>query len=178
MFHFCIFGGHEGQLVSEKKVYVTLFGGCELKQPTLAKRIIEGRRLRSAGMPSRNQSFFITLFGGTSIKLPTLSEEYMDLRDSIRAGLLTLEEWDAGIPEVANESTSFGSFTAFGGFEAAELPSEQEEVEGLAIQRHLGHIPESAGKTLEFGVGQGGSNRTAVIRQAAATQLPTSAVSV
>ena len=167
MIHFCIFGGHEGQLVSERKVYVTLFGGCELKQPTLAKRIVEKRRLDAAGQPHRRQNFFVTLFGGTSIKLPTLSEEYMDLRDSIRAGLLTLEEWDAAIPEVGNESTSFGSFTAFGSFEASELPSEQEEIEGLAIQRHLGNIPENAGKTLEFAVGQGGSNRTAVIRQAA-----------
>jgi len=170
MVHFCIFGGHEGLLSNEKKLYITIFGGCELKQPTLAKRIIERRRLLAAGLSSSRQSFFITMFGGTSIKVPTLAEEFLDLRDAIRSGLLTPDDLDSAMAQVGNESMSYGSFTAFGGFETGDLPSEEEEVEGLAINRHLGHISDSAGRTLEFGVGQSGSPRTAILRRALLSQ--------
>jgi len=169
MVHFCIFGGHEGQLSGDKRVYITVFGGCELKQPTLAKRIMERRRSQAVGLPTSRNSFFITLFGGTSIKIPTLAEEFLDLRDALRSGLLTMEDWDSAMAQVGTESLSLGSFTAFGGF-GEELPSEEEEVEGLALNRHLGHISDSAGRTLEFGVGRSGSHRAAILRRALSDQ--------
>ncbi|NOS99167.1 MAG: hypothetical protein HOP29_00900 [Phycisphaerales bacterium] len=164
MIQFCIFGGHEGQLNTEKKIYVTIFGGCELKKQTLARRIVESRRRPSNGEPSRRRFFFVTIFGGTEVKLPTLAEEYLDMQDAMRAGLITPADWEAA--QLLDEDVNYGSFTAFGGFEASHLPSEDEEVEGLAINRHLGHIPENAGHMLEHAVGRSGSHRTAILRQA------------
>lgn len=172
MIHFCIFGGHNGQLVADQAVYFTMFGGCELKQPTIAKRMIEIRRLQSAGLPTQRRNFFITIFGGTEITLPTLSEEFLDLQEAIRSGLLTLEQWNAAAAQMSNESVGYGSFTFMGGFESASLPKEEEEVDGLAINRHLGHISDSAGKTLELGIGRSGSSRSAVLRQALGTGAP------
>jgi len=172
MIHFCIFGSQEGTLSAEKRAYVTLFGACELRQPTMAKRILEERQLRTAGRATIRQSFFLTMFGTTSVKLPTLAEEYLDLQEAMRSGALSVGEWDAAMAQLSAESGNYASFTAFGAFEAAELPSEKEEVEGLALNRHLGHIPDEAGKTLELAVGSGGSQRAAVIRQALGRSLP------
>ncbi len=169
MIHFCVFGAHEGILAPDKVVYFTMFGGCELKQPTLAKRLLEARRYENMGMPIRRRNFFVTIFGGTSIKVPTLAEEFLDLQDALRAKLIAFEDWDAAVVHL-NDNPGFGSLTAFGGFEGAELPSEDEEVEGLALNRHIGNISEPAGRTLELAVGRGGSHRTAILRQALAAQ--------
>ena len=58
------------------------------------------------------------------------------------------------------------SLTLFGAFSETELPSDDEEIEGLALQRHFGNITADSGKVLEMGVGQSGSQRHALIRQA------------
>ncbi len=166
MIHFCMFGGHKGRINSGEMIYVTIFGGCELKQPTLAKRINEMRRRQSAGLPVRRRNFFINIFGGASITHPTLAEEYLDLQDALRAGAFTLDEWDVEVARLGSESVSSGSFSFCGGFDSDSLPSEKDEIEGLALNRHLGHITTDAGRTLEFGVGQRGAQRTAVLRQA------------
>ena len=46
-----------------------------------------------------------------------------------------------------------------------------EEVEGLALNRHLGRIPEDAGTMLEMAVGQGGSQRASLIGRAFASTI-------
>ena len=58
------------------------------------------------------------------------------------------------------------SFTMFGGLGEYELPSEDEEVDSLATQRHLGNITESAGQILQYGIGHGGAERRATIQRA------------
>jgi hypothetical protein len=172
MVHFCVCGAHGGQLSPDKRFYVTICGACELKRPTVAKQIVEMRRRSAAGMPQVRNHFFVTVCGATEIKVPTLAEEYIDMKEAVKGGMITLEEWDVAVAQLsADESYRVGSFTLMGAFEDCELPSENEEVDGLAINRHLGHIPEEAGTTLELGVGRSGSQRTAVLRRALAATV-------
>ncbi|MCH7526209.1 MAG: hypothetical protein IID39_02120 [Planctomycetes bacterium] len=167
MVHFCICGAHEGHLGPDKKTYVTIFGACELTRPTVAKQIIDMRRRAAAGLPKTRSHFFVTICAATELKAPTLAEEYLDMQEAVKAGVITLEEWDSAVARLsAEEAFQIGSFTIMGAFDGSEVPSENEEVEGLALNRHLGHIPEQAGTTLELGVGQRGSQRTAVLRRA------------
>ena len=169
MVHFCIFGAHEGQLTATRKLYVTVFGSCILKRPTIARQIVDMRQRNSQSF-SRKAQFFVTIFGGTELKSPTLAEEYVDLQDAVSAGLIKLEEWDVGIAQIAaNDSYAIGSLTLFGGFGAAELPSEDEELDAMALGNYAGRVPTPAVNMLQLGVGQGGSNRSAIIRQAIAT---------
>jgi hypothetical protein len=58
------------------------------------------------------------------------------------------------------------SLTLFAGFEETQLPSEDEEVEGLALQRQFGNVSEQSSRILEMGVGQSGAQRRTVLRQA------------
>ena len=166
MFHLCLFGGQGGQLSSERKVYFTMFGACELKLPTTAKQMLEMRR---SGKPSPAH-FFVTLFGGTSITSPTLAQEYLDLQNALRSGQLNLDDWDRSIVQIGNASRS-ASLTLFGAFGADELPSEDDELEDLALNRHLGYVSDEASELLMRAVGQGGSSRGAVVRQAIAVTL-------
>jgi hypothetical protein len=91
-----IFGGHDGRLRYDKWLYITLFGGCELVRPTVARQILMSRQAASPERPKQRKPFFLTLFGGAEITSPTLAEEFIDLRELISSGLLTLSDWDRG----------------------------------------------------------------------------------
>lgn len=169
MIHFCIFGGHEGMINSDNRLYVTLFGGSELRVPTVARQIIEARR-EGRTDKSSHRCYFITIFGGTALRAPTLAEEYLELSEALRSGMITLQDWDLAVGRLgARESIRYGSFTFCGGFEGNELPSDDEELDGLALNQHLGQIPDSVGKLLMLGVGQKGLSRPAIVRQAIAS---------
>jgi hypothetical protein len=166
MLQLCMFGGYDGQLGPEKKVYFTMFGGCDLRRPTLAREMLAMRQ-PGGPAPSVGRKVVITIFGGTEIKSPTLAEEFIDLREAVRSQALDVRHWDAYITEWARwQQNTLLSFTLFGSFDDHALPSEDEEVEALALQRHLGNISEASGHVLELGVGQAGSQRRAVIREA------------
>ena len=51
------------------------------------------------------------------------------------------------------------------------LPSEDDELEDLALNRHLGYITEQASELLMQAIGQRGSSRGAVVRQAIAVAM-------
>ena len=76
--------------------------------------------------------------------------------------------WSGTRPMFERLDVSISSFTLMGGFSECELPSEDEEVDSLALQRHLGHIPESAGQILQYGIGRRGAERFATLRRALA----------
>ena len=63
-------------------------------------------------------------------------------------------------------SGSVASLTLFAGLDEHVVPSEDEEIESLATQQHLGNIPESAGQVLQYGIGQKGSERIATVKRA------------
>jgi hypothetical protein len=181
-----IFGGHEGVLNFDTHVYLTIFAACEVVRPTLARQLVARRQARrdltedERGMargwsgrpghrhdrPVRGKPFFITAFGGTEIRSPTLAEEFVDFQKAIDSGLLTMDDCERSIADLGMWEGSIGSFTIFGGFEEGASPSEDKEIDSLAIQRHLGTISESAGRVLQLGIGQSEGERRAVLRQA------------
>jgi hypothetical protein len=166
MLQFSMFGGYEGPLSAEKRCYLTVFGACELYAPTLARQLIAAR----SGNVNQPKCIFITLFGATEIKVPTLTEEFLDLREAIQNKALDLNQWDFYMAELDRwRSSSFMSVTLFAGFSETELPTEDEEIESLALQRHFGNISEDSGRILEMGIGQGGVKRRSIIQQAIAT---------
>jgi len=166
MIHVTIFGGHDGRLQPNKRFYLTLFAGCDLVRPTIARQLLAQRQAQRDHRPTKNKAFFLTLFGGVDIKSPTLAEEFMDLREMISSGLLAMEDWDRSMAELGRNEDMIASFTMFGGLGECELPSEDEEIESLALQRHLGNISDSAGDVLQYGIGQHGGERTAIVRRA------------
>ena len=169
MLQVCIFGSYEGRLRANKRCFFTLFGAAELRRSTLARRILTGQAQDRTAPHSRQRHIVITLFGSTEIKAPTLAEEFLDLQEAVRSGALSLHAWDQFTADLArsDEDTLF-SLTLFGGFEETGLPGEDEEVDSLALQRHLGNINDSAVQILQMGVGQDDAHRRAVVRQAIA----------
>jgi hypothetical protein len=166
MLQLCVFGGYEGPLSAEKKCCFTVFGSCELRRPTLARQIIRAGKISEGHVPAPKM-IFVTVFGSTEIKSPTLAEEFIDLREAIRNRALDFDRWDFYIAELDRwNSSSLMSLTLFGSFEETHLPTEEEEVEGLALQRHFGALSEESGRILEMGVGQAGAQRRSVVRQA------------
>jgi len=166
MLQLCVFGGYEGPLGPEKKCCFTVFGGCTLRRPTLARQIVTARNVQEGRTPPPKM-IFITIFGGTEIKYPTLAEEFLDLREAINSGTLQLNRWDDYLAQIQRyNSSSLMSLTLFGSYSESELPADDEEIEGLALQRHVGNINEETSRTLEMGVGQPPAQRHALLRQA------------
>ena len=166
MIQVTIFAGHDGRFRFDKWFYLTLFAGCDLIRPTIARQLLIQRQAQHGPPPPNRKPFFLTVFGGVSLKSPTLAEEFIDLREMINTGLFSLQEWDRSLALLDRADGGIASLTLFGGFDECELPSENEEVDALAVQRHLGNIPEGAGQALQYGVGQHGAERTATVRRA------------
>ncbi len=166
MIQVCIMGAQEGRMRPEKKIYVTLMGACELVRPTLARQILAQRSRSSKGENRPHTQFFLTLMGATVIKVPTLAEEFIDLREMIASGSLTPEDWSRSIADLGSSAISVASFTLMAGFSEDEVPTENEEVDSLAVQRHLGNISDSAGEILQYGIGQRNAERWATLGRA------------
>ncbi len=166
MIHLTIFGAHEGRLQPDKLIYVTLFGGCEVVRPTLARQLLAKRQAERDKRPTGRRPVFLTVFGASAIKSPTLAEEFIDSREMINSGLLAMADWERSMVELGRGDGAVASLTIFGGFGECEIPSEDEEVDSLAVQRHLGNISACASETLQYGIGQHGVERCATIRRA------------
>ncbi|MFQ5495628.1 MAG: hypothetical protein ACE5EX_09640, partial [Phycisphaerae bacterium] len=143
MVQITIFSAHKGRIQPDKVFYFTLFGSFELVHPTVAQRLLAERRARRKPGPSSRRPFFLTIFGAGSIKAPTLAAEFVDLREGLQSGLISLNDWDRAMAEMSEGQASIASLTLFGGIDECKLPSENEEIESLALQRHLGNIPET-----------------------------------
>src|SRR3990172_5127960 len=132
MIQFCIMGGYEGLIRPEKKIYVTLMGGCDLKRSTVARQILNQRRQDADGSHHPRRQFFLTIMGGVDITCPTLAEEFIDLREMVNSGALSMSDWDRAMADLGRSEASYASFTLMGGFSENELPSEEQEIESLA----------------------------------------------
>ena len=166
MVHVTIFAGYDGRLQPSKRFYLTLFGGSDLVRPTVARQLLARQQAQQDPRFAGYKPFFFTMFGGVDIKSPTLTEEFLDLSEMISSGLLKMEDWDRTMARLGHVDGAVGSLTIFGGFDESALPSEAEEIDSLAVQRHLGNIPESAGEVLKYGIGHHGAERTATLRRA------------
>jgi len=150
----------------ERKLYVTLFAGCELRRATVARQILTSRKSKTAAGSAPLRQFFFTVFGGAEIKWPTLAEEFIDLREIVASGALSLDEYERAVVEFGSFEPSISSLTLFAGFSECELPSEEEEIDALALHRHVGTIPDSAGRVLQLGIGQRDAERRATVHRA------------
>lgn len=165
MIQFCIMGGQEAVIQPETKIYFTLMGGCDLRRETLARRLLAQRQRKKEGRSIPRQ-FFITIMGATEVTCPTLADEFIDLQQLLRSGQLTLDDWDRAIGELSQLDVSIGSFTLMGGFSECEIPSESQEIESLALQRHMGNITREASDVLQHGIGKRNGERHATLRRA------------
>lgn len=123
MFHFCLFAGTEGEMPPIGLTALTIFGGTELRRPTLAREILVHRatrgrtRRRWTWLFGSEENLVISVFGATSLVEPTLAEEYAAMLALVRSGQVTKEELPAlldGIEAQANGRNSYRSFTLFG----------------------------------------------------------------
>jgi hypothetical protein len=170
MVHFSIFGGREGRLASRSCVYISVFGAASLRRPALAAQLAELKRRPTDEQVPR--LYFFSIFGGASIRWPTLAEEYLALIEALRAGSLTLEEWGrSAVQADGEEPVRLSSFSIFGGISTDALPSEDQELDDLSVQRHAGQIPESAVQALMLAIGKTGAQRLIAVRQAALVAL-------
>lgn len=169
MIQVAIMGGHGGELRPDKRIFITLMGGAELTMPTVARQILSAKGRKGVETAPTTQ-FFLTIMGGTEIRLPTLTAEFLDLREIIRSGELSLADWDRAMIDIGRSRSNVASFTLMGGFEDGCLPAESAEIDALAIQRHLGNISDSAGRVLQLGIGQASTERRATLRRAVALE--------
>lgn len=161
-----IFSGYDGPFRQDKLFYITLFAGCDLMRPTIARQTLTRKQAGQDNRTPPRKPFFLTIFGSVDIKVPTLAEEFMDLHQMISAGALTMADWEHSMTEFAQSEHSVSSFTLFGGFNECKLPSENQEIDSLALHSHLGNISQSAGQILQYAIGQPEVERTATIRRA------------
>lgn len=166
MIQLCMFSGHEGRWRPDQKLYFTMFGGCALTRPTVARQILADREWQADPRRSPQRTFFLTVFGGVVIRSPTLSEEFIDLRQILDSGALSLTDYERAIAVLGRSESSIYPLTVFGGFVECQLPSENVEVDSLALQRHVGNIPDSAGRVLQLGIGQRDAERRATVHRA------------
>ena len=167
-----IFAGSEVRLRMDGTLYITVFGGCDATRPTLASQVATRRQQGESRLSVLPRPFFFTVFGGVDIKSPTLAEEYLDLRDLLSSGVMAADQCERAIAELNHADSQTSSFTLFGGFDECCVPSEDEEVEALALHRHLGNIPDAAAQVLQYGVGQRDAERYAAVRRAMYVETP------
>ena len=175
MVHFSIFSGHEGRLGPERGVYISIFGGATLTRMPFAVQVTEQRQRSNAAQTSW-QNFIFSLFGGATIRWPPLAEEFIALRDAVRAGALTFNDWDRAAAG-AGRSCMAGvmSIHIFGSLNTDAVPNEDQELDDLTWQRHAGHIPSPAVEALMLAVGHNGAQRLAAVRQAVSASLSSGA---
>lgn len=166
MIQVCILSSHHGQFRPDKKLFLTLLGSCELVRPTIARRILTYRGEGGELIRPNTRVLFLTLLGSTRLTAPTLAAEFLDLREMISGGTLSLDEFDILMVKMSRSNSSTASVTLLSSFADHELPSETEEINSLALQRHLGNIPEEAGHILQLGIGQPEVERHATVKRA------------
>jgi len=170
MVRFTMFSGHEGPVGPGRDIYVTVFAGSELRRPPFAALVARARQ--QGGDQKTPYYTFLTLFGGTDLTWPTLAEECVALRDALAARTITLEDWDRALGRLGDDGgLRVHALTLFAGFDANAVPSEDKELEDLALHRHFGHLPEPAVEALLPAVGQKGVFRLAAVRQAVVAAL-------
>lgn len=163
MFHLCIFGGQGGEIEPGRHFYLTLFGGTDLKRPTLAKMLIKQRERGESARPTC--AYFITICGGVDVVQPTLAEEFSDLQAAVRSGDITLDEADRALVD-SHCVLRTGKFTIFGACDTSCVPPEDDELDSLAMLRHAGMIQAGGEQALMLGIGRGGAQRIGVVRNA------------
>ena len=196
MFHFTIFGASEVTLSGQGQCIVTLFGGTEVRKPTLAKRLMQERHALSnrksdpdynpnnvdkvlnvlqgntpTGLPrteKRHRTFLLTIFGAVELRPPSIAEEFMDMRELVSSGLIDVDEWDQLVGRLyqMDDLDSVSSFTLFGGMGEVAI-NQEEEITKIHSAVGLGLIAEDEARALRSVVGRDPQQVRMLLRQTA-----------
>ena len=196
MFHFTIFGGSEVTLSGQGQCIVTLFGGTDVRKPTLAKRLMQERHALSSrksdpdynpnnvdkvlnvlqgntptGLPrteKRHRTFLLTIFGAVELRPPSIAEKFMDMRELVSSGLISADEWDQLVGRLyqIDDLDSVSSLTLFGGMGEAAL-NQEEEIKKIHSAVGLGLIDEDEERALRSVVGRDPQQVRMLLRQTA-----------
>jgi hypothetical protein len=146
MIHLTLFGGTDAEIAPGTFTAFTMFGGAELKRPTLAQRIMQRRREKGRKLGfrerwfGRDRSLVITIFGGTDILAPTIMEEYAALRNLVQSGVLSKAECRDLIQEIASGDDERGeisriTFCGGCGFESPKPKIEHRALDAAESAR-------------------------------------------
>lgn len=157
MYHITFFAGTTGDMVPTGFTALTLFGGAEIRQPTLASLLLHQKR-QGSRKPRRwdrwfgsDENLVITIFGGTTLIAPTAAEEYAALAGLLRSGALTREECEQlmnQLPEFSARRSMCRTFTVFGAC-VTQYPSSKKERRSLDAAKEAGSIRDNERRELE-----------------------------
>jgi hypothetical protein len=146
MFHLTIFAGSETTLAPSGCSALTVFGGAELRAPTIAQRIMDlkARRERRISAWERltgaGRNLAITVFGYTGITLPTLTEEYDALRALVHSGAIGRQECEQLLRDLqVTPQARTATLTWFGGF-CESRPTPKVELKALESASRAGRL--------------------------------------
>ena len=174
MIHVTFCGGSEAEMSPGGFTAFTMFGGVELRRPTLAQRILYRRANRNKTYSrwdrfmGRGKSLVITLFGGTDIIPPTVMEEYAAMRNLMQSGVVTKEECLMLIDELSagDDCSEVSRFTMFGACEFSQQKAKKE-LKALDAAQDARIIDGETRRQLENAVGCPPSTAAGVVARAA-----------
>lgn len=161
MFHLTLFGGTEGDISPAGFTALTVFGGAELRRPTIATQLLhlKSARGRRPGAWERlvgsDKNLILTVFGGTVVRAPTLVEEYSALSSAVGSGALTTDECSRLLDELiagGGEFAHWRTLTLFGAC-VTRHPSTVKERKALDAAVKTGTVSQAVRATLESVVG-------------------------
>lgn len=161
MFHVTLFAGTEGEIPPAGFTALTVFGGSELRRPTLASQLLylKHRNARAkrrwARLMGTDKNLILTLFGVTVLLAPTVIEEYTALSGLMRSGTLSHDECSALLDRLAaddSEASICRTLTLFGGC-VTRHPSAAKERKALEAASKTGAVSSAIRQALDEIVG-------------------------
>ena len=177
MFHLTLFAGTEGEIPPVGFTALTVFGGAELRRPTLASQLLylknrrERKRSRWARLLGTDKNLVLTIFGATVLLAPTLVEEYSALAGLIRTGALTPEECLSLLDQNSlegGESAICRTLTIFGGC-MTRRPSAAKERKALDTAAKTGSVTDRIRAALDDIIGSPPDAKARALGHLAAT---------
>lgn len=175
MIHFTVFGGTEAEISPAGFTALTVFGGAEFRQPTLAQRIVQRRREQGKTMSmwdrwlGRDRSLVITVFGGSEITAPTIMEEYASLRGLIESQAMSTEECQQWVEKITggdDRGAEISRLTFFGAC-TYEAPTVKAERKALDAAEGAGIITAKTREELVQAIGCPSGTAASVVARAA-----------
>lgn len=197
MFHFTIFGGSEVTLTGSRQLIFTLFGGTDVRKPTLAKRLMQEKHAPWSAEPAgqvdaddklhkfknffekldsgaggrpgqRSSTFLLTIFGSVELKPPSIAEEFMDMRELVSSGLIEPREWDQLVGRMY-QMGDLDSISSFTLFGGMDEAalSEEEEIKKITSATSMGLISGDEEQALRSVVGRDPQQVRMLLRQTA-----------
>jgi hypothetical protein len=156
MFHVTLFSGTTADAAPAGFTALTLFGGADLRRPTLAAELLhlkDGPRSRRwlQTLLGTDHNLILTLFGATVLRAPTLVEEYAALAALLRTGAVSRQECHELVDRLAtapSQISTYRTLTLFGTC-MTRYPSQAKERKALEAAAASGTLPAPVRAALE-----------------------------